>query len=268
MRRRLYSLKPLSALAGTDRTDGEATTPLSVRSLYKNYALGDAPVEVLRGLSLELSPGELCAVMGPSGVGKSTLLNCIAGIVTADEGRIEVAGQDLTRMDDDARTTVRRDCIGVIYQFFNLVPHLTVEENILLPYLIAGEKPDGKAVIEALSSVGMSGRKAHLPSQLSGGEMQLVAIARALVRHPKIILADEPTGNVNVATGRRIMTLLHDVTRASSAAMLLVTHHPEDAARADRVEFMRDGAFEDEATLAGSEVCAGAIHDRLKELGI
>lgn len=255
-------------MASSDTLDGEPTAPLVVRGVFKSYALGEAPVEVLRGCTLEVPRGELCAVMGPSGVGKSTLLNCIAGLVTVDRGKIAVAGQDLTRLDDEARTVLRRDRIGVIYQFFNLVPHLTVHENVLLPYLIAGERPDESSVERALSAVGMNRRRAHLPSQLSGGEMQLVAIARALVRSPSVILADEPTGNVNVATGRRIMTLLQQVTRKSDAAMLLVTHHPEDAAAADRVEFMRDGAFEAGATLSGAAVSAASVHDRLKELGI
>jgi putative ABC transport system ATP-binding protein len=158
--------------------------------------------------------------------------------------------------------------VGIVYQFFNLVQTLSARENVMLPFLIDGAPPDAGAVAASLGRVGMSGRADHLPSQLSGGEMQLVSIARALVRRPALLLADEPTGNVNVATGRRIMALLAEVAREASCAMLLVTHNPEDAARADRVVFMKDGALCDDAALAGDLVSSPAIHDRLKSLGI
>ncbi len=241
---------------------------VSVRGLEKSYPLGDDKVEVLRGLDLEVSPSELVAVMGPSGVGKSTLLNCIAGLDGADAGVVEVLGRDLAAMNDNDRTLARRRAIGIIYQFFNLVPNLDVQENVMLPYLIDGEAPDHGAVDHALERVGMRHRAQHLPSQLSGGEMQLVSIARAIARAPRLILADEPTGNVNVATGKRIMTLLSEVLKETGSAMLLVTHNPDDAARADRVVFLTDGAIEASISLVGDEVSVSAIHTQLEKLGI
>jgi putative ABC transport system ATP-binding protein len=241
---------------------------LRVRGLAKSYALGSSRIEVLKDVGLEVPAGEMCAVMGPSGVGKSTLLNCIAGLEVPDRGDVEVLGQDMAKLDDQGRTLLRRRRIGIVYQFFNLVANLTAHENVMLPFLIDGAAPDPKAIDGALERVGMAGRAAHLPAQLSGGEMQLVSIARAIVRRPGLVLADEPTGNVNVATGRRIMALLADVLKETESAMLLVTHNPEDAARADRVVFMKDGAFCEDATLAGDEVCAAAVHDRLKALEI
>jgi putative ABC transport system ATP-binding protein len=241
---------------------------VSVEKLEKGYALGTSRVEVLKGLDLELAPRKLTAVMGPSGVGKSTLLNCIAGLDTPDRGRIEVLGEDVARLDDEARTLARRRSMGIIYQFFNLVPNLDVRENVMLPYLIDGQSVDEGAVDRMLERVGMLHRKDHLPAQLSGGEMQLVSIARAVIRRPKLLLADEPTGNVNVATGRRIMKLLREILQEADAAMILVTHNPEDAATADRVLFLEDGVIDTSHGLEGAEVSSAKIHARLQELGI
>jgi putative ABC transport system ATP-binding protein len=241
---------------------------LRVRDVTKSYALGDSRVEVLRGVSLEVPRAQMCAVMGPSGVGKSTLLGAIAGLDVPDAGSIEVLGRDVAALDEEGRTLLRRQHVGIVYQFFNLVPTLSARENVTLPYLIDGARPDDGAVAAAMGRVGMNGRADHLPAQLSGGEMQLVSIARAIVRRPALLLADEPTGNVNVATGRRIMALLAEVAREAACAMLLVTHNPEDAARADRVVFMKDGVLCTDAELSGGDVSSPAIHDRLKSLGI
>jgi putative ABC transport system ATP-binding protein len=241
---------------------------VSVRGLFKSYSLGESRVEVLTGLDLEVRRGELTAVMGPSGVGKSTLLNCLAGLDTADRGQVALLGHDLAALDDHGRTLVRRRHLGIIYQFFNLVPNLDVEENVVLPYLIEDEAPDAAAVERALSRVGMLHRRHHLPAQLSGGELQLVSIARAIVRRPRVILADEPTGSVNVATGRRIMALLGEVLKEAGSAMVLVTHNPEDAAKADRVVFLKDGRIDGAAHLTGEDVTVARIHQRLQELGI
>ena len=242
--------------------------PLRVRGVVKAYDLGERKVEVLRGVDLDIRVGELCAVMGPSGVGKSTLLNCVAGLDVADAGQLEVFGTDVGTLDDEARTIMRRRQVGIIYQFFNLVGNLTAEENVTLPFLIDGVAPDMTAIQKALDRVGMLGRADHMPSQLSGGEMQLVSIARAIVRQPGLLLADEPTGNVNVATGVRIMNLLREVLEGSDTAMLMVTHNPEDAARADRVVFMKDGVLDADAALTGDDVNSACIHDRLRSLGI
>lgn len=249
----------------SSKADGPA---LRVAALKKSYALGEARLEVLKGVDLAIPGGQMVSVMGPSGVGKSTLLNCIAGLDVPDSGRVEVLGQDIAKQDDEGRTLLRRRRIGIVYQFFNLVPTLSARENVMLPFLVDHAPVDERAVDAALDRVGMAKRASHLPAQLSGGEMQLVSIARALVRRPALLLADEPTGNVNVATGRKIMALLAEVVKEVGAAMLLVTHNPEDAARADRVVFMKDGALAAEAEIEGDEVSSAAVHERLQALGI
>lgn len=247
--------------------DPSAPSIIELKRLEKRYAFGDSHVDVLRGVDLTLGPGQSCAIMGPSGVGKSTLLSCVAGLVVPEGGAVRVLGEDLAKMDDRGRTLLRRR-MGIVYQFFHLVPNLTVRENVALPFLIDGAAADDAAVDAMLDRVGLGSRKGHLPSQLSGGEMQLVAIARALVKKPALVLADEPTGNVNVETGRRILALLLDVLREAGAALLLVTHHPEHAARFERVEFLKDGVLAEDAALADGAVSAEAIHDRLRSLGI
>ncbi|MEI9952584.1 MAG: ABC transporter ATP-binding protein [Pseudomonadota bacterium] len=240
---------------------------LSVRGLTKSYGLGEAQIAVLRGVDLDVAPGEMCAVMGPSGAGKSTLLHLIAGLDEPDEGTVEVLGTRLTGLDDRARTLLRRDKIGIVYQFFNLVSNLSALENVLLPFYIAELAPDRAAAERVLERVGMAKRASHLPAQLSGGEMQLVTIARALVRTPGLVLADEPTGNVNVATGKRILTLLREVLKETGSSMLMVTHNPEDALRADRVVFMKDGLIPAESSISGA-LDVAEIHQKLRELGI
>ena len=237
-----------------------------LRGLEKRYPFGETRVDVLRGIDLDLGPGESCAIMGPSGVGKSTLLSCVAGLVAPDAGTARVLGEDILAMDDRRRTLLRRR-MGIVYQFFHLVPNLTVRENVALPFLVDNTPADLDAVDALITRVGLQARTRHLPSQLSGGEMQLVAIARALVKKPALVLADEPTGNVNVETGRRILALLLEVLREAGAALLLVTHHPEHAARFERVEFLKVGALAEDA-LSGSAVTPEAVHDRLKSLGI
>jgi putative ABC transport system ATP-binding protein len=264
----LVPTTPSAAAPSEAAASGPGAVALDVRGVEKGYALGEARLAVLKGIDLAIPAGEMCAVMGPSGVGKSTLLNCVAGLEVPDAGSIHLLGRDLGALDDEGRTLVRRRDVGIVYQFFNLVANLTARENVTLPYLIDGARPDAAAVDSMLERVGMSGRAEHLPAQLSGGEMQLVSIARALVRRPGLVLCDEPTGNVNVATGRRIMALLGEVLKDVGSAMLLVTHNPEDAAKADRVVFMKDGVFLPEAMLEGAEVSPAAVHDRLKSLGI
>jgi len=241
---------------------------VELANAHKQYKLGTQNVPVLNALQFCLKKGEICAVMGPSGVGKSTLLNIISGLETLSSGELYVSGRDLSAASERERTLMRRNKIGVIYQFFNLVPNLTVRENIELPYLINEEYPDSKAVNACVDLLGLQSRIEHYPSQLSGGEQQLVTIARAIVRSPHVILADEPTGNLNVATGRRVMKKLVDLTRERGTSLLLVTHNPEDAALADRVVFMIDGAINESVYLEGADVSISAIHDKLSSLEI
>ena len=241
---------------------------VELTNAHKQYELGTQNVPVLNELKFRLKTGEICAVMGPSGVGKSTLLNIISGLETLSSGELYVCGRDLSAASERERTLIRRNDIGVIYQFFNLVPNLTVRENIELPYLINEEPPDPKAVNACIDLLGLKSRTEHYPSQLSGGEQQLVTIARAIFRSPRVILADEPTGNLNVATGRRVMKKLVELTRERGTSLLLVTHNPEDAALADRVVFMIDGTIDQTVYLEGADVSISAIHDKLSSLQI
>ncbi len=203
---------------------------LQVEGLAKSF--GDTPV--FGGVSLALARGEFVALLGESGVGKSTLLNCIAGLETADSGRVVVAGQDLARLDEGGRARLRRGHLGFVFQAFHVLPHLSVAENVALPLLLLG-RPDAVRVQALLDAVGLGGLGARFPAQLSGGQLQRVAIARAVVHAPGLILADEPTGNLDPATAERVLGVLAAQVREAGAACLLVTHSAAAAARADRV---------------------------------
>ena len=203
---------------------------LSVRDLGKRY--GDAPV--FSHVSLDVAPGEFVAIIGESGVGKSTLLNCMAGLDSWDEGTVLLNGADLGAMSDDQRALLRRRHVGFVFQAFHVLPHLDVAQNVALPLLLLGE-PDDARVQTLLEAVGLGGLGARLPQQLSGGQLQRVAIARALVHRPGLLLADEPTGNLDPATAARVMDALIAQTREHGAALVLVTHSVAAAARADRV---------------------------------
>ena len=193
--------------------------------------------QLFSGLDLHVVPGEIIAIMGESGIGKSTLLNLIAGLDAADAGQIAIAGRDLAGLDDDARTLLRRDHVGFVFQAFHILPHLTLAQNIALPLVLAhGPAPESLARAETmLAKVGLGGRGDDYPAQLSGGELQRIAIARALVHRPALILADEPTGNLDPETAERILALLLAEARASGAAAVIVTHSDRAAAVADRV---------------------------------
>jgi putative ABC transport system ATP-binding protein len=203
---------------------------LQAEGLAKHY--GD--VAVFREVSLAVGAGEFVAIVGESGVGKSTLLNCLAGLDHWDAGRIAVDGTDLASLDDEGRALLRRAKLGFVFQAFHVLPHLDVAQNVGLPLLLL-QRPDDARVAEMLEAVGLAGLGGRLPQELSGGQLQRVAIARALVHRPRLLLADEPTGNLDPATAARVMEVLRSQARASGAALVLVTHSSAAAAQADRV---------------------------------
>jgi putative ABC transport system ATP-binding protein len=203
---------------------------LAVRNLAKHY--GEVPV--FTGVSLDVAPGEFVAIVGESGVGKSTLLNCMAGLDTWDDGTIILDGQDLAQLDDEQRALLRRRKVGFVFQAFHVLPHLDVAQNVALPLMLLGE-PHEDRVRQMLEAVGLQGLGVRLPQQLSGGQLQRVAIARALVHRPALLLADEPTGNLDPGTAAKVMDVLLAQTREHGASLVLVTHSEAAAARADRV---------------------------------
>jgi len=201
-----------------------------VEGLGKHY--GEVPV--FRNVTLQVERGEFVAIVGESGVGKSTLLNCLAGLDDWDQGRITLAGRDLATLDDDQRALLRRTQVGFVFQAFHVLPHLDVAQNVGLPLMLLG-RADPQRVQAMLEAVGLEGLGERLPQQLSGGQLQRVAIARALVHSPPLLLADEPTGNLDPATAEQVLDVLVERTRTENAALVLVTHSPAAAVRADRV---------------------------------
>jgi putative ABC transport system ATP-binding protein len=214
---------------------------VEARDVERRYGEGETAVHALRGVSLDVENGHLVAVMGPSGSGKSTLMHILAGLDQPTSGDVKVAGIDITGLDDAKLTRVRREHIGFVFQFFNLLPMLSAEENVLLPLSIAGEKPDRDWFEQLLASTGLADRRHHRPSELSGGQQQRVAIARALVTRPTIVFADEPTGNLDSKTGGEILELLRSSAEAFNQTIVMVTHEPRAASIADRILFLADG---------------------------
>ncbi len=243
---------------------------ITIDNLGKSYQLGRERLPVLCGLSLTVNAGEMVVIMGPSGSGKTTLLNCISAIDTPQTGSVCIAGQAVDYGSERSRTLLRRHQVGMVFQFFNLIPTLTVRENIRLPFLISGEQSENSQikVENILTHVGMSHRAGHYPQQLSGGEMQLTSIARALVHQPCVLLADEPTGNVNPNVGNRILNILRDRAKQQGTGILMVTHSPEHAAWADRICFLKEGAIADELQQNGDRHAVAAIYDHLLKLDI
>lgn len=225
-----------------------ATSPATeaavrLRSVTKEYTLGTETLRAVDGVSLEVPTGQFVAVVGRSGSGKSTLLNLLAGIDTPTSGEIWVAGRELSRLSDDALTRMRRETLGIVYQFFNLLPTLSVRENVALPALLAGEaeRPTLARADALLEEVSLTPRRNARPHTLSGGEMQRAAIARALIHRPAVLLADEPTGNLDSRNADQVLALLADLGRRHGATLLLVTHSAEAAALADRTIELLDG---------------------------
>jgi putative ABC transport system ATP-binding protein len=209
--------------------------------LARRYGEGDTAVDALRGISLDVSRGQLTTVMGPSGSGKSTLMHILAGLDRPTSGSVQIDGTEITTLGDTDLTKLRREHIGFIFQFFNLLPMLSAEENIVLPLTIAGEKVDKAWLEQLIDSVGLKDRRTHRPSELSGGQQQRVAIARALVSKPTVVFADEPTGNLDSKTGGEILELLRQAVQDAGQTTVMVTHDPRSASIADRILFLADG---------------------------
>ena len=214
---------------------------LRTEQLCKTYGQGENRVEALKDVSFSVEKGEFVAIMGPSGSGKSTLLHLLGGVDTPTSGKIYVEGQDLSTKNPEALAIFRRRQVGLIYQFYNLIPVLNVEENITLPLLMDGRKPDPAYLAELLKLLKLEDRKRHLPSQLSGGQQQRVAIGRALISNPALVLADEPTGNLDSRNSREIMELLKYSNRTYRQTLIVITHDRDVALQAQRILELRDG---------------------------
>jgi putative ABC transport system ATP-binding protein len=236
---------------------------VSATNLTRRYGEGETAVDALRGVSLEVPKGQLTAVMGPSGSGKSTLMHILAGLDKPTSGEVEIAGTEISKLSDSELTKLRRKHIGFIFQFFNLLPMLTAEENVVLPLSLAGEKPDKAWVDDLMQKIGLSDRRKHRPSELSGGQQQRVAIGRALVSRPSIVFADEPTGNLDSKTSGEILDLLNESVHDLSQTIVMVTHDSRAAAIAERVLFLADGKIVRESR----DISAQDVVTAMDELG-
>jgi putative ABC transport system ATP-binding protein len=214
---------------------------VSATAVVRQYGHGDTAVTALREVSVAVQRGRLTAVMGPSGSGKSTLMHILAGLDKPTSGSVTVEGTEITTMGDDELTRLRRDHIGFVFQFFNLLPMLTARENMLLPLSIAGREPDPQWMATVIEETGLADRLSHRPSELSGGQQQRVAIARALLSRPTVLFADEPTGNLDSTSGEEILALLRRSVDSVGQTVVMVTHDPRAAAIADRILFLADG---------------------------
>jgi putative ABC transport system ATP-binding protein len=230
----------------------DAEPAVALRAVTKVYGSGGGTVTALREVTADFAPGSFTAVMGPSGSGKSTLLQCAAGLDRPTSGEVRLAGQSLRGLSETKLTRLRRDRVGFVFQSFNLLPSLTAELNVALPLRLAGRRPAKGEVRDMLAVVGLADRARHRPSELSGGQQQRVAIARALVTKPSVVFADEPTGALDSATGREVLSLLRELA-SSRQTVVMVTHDPVAAACADRVLFLADGQI------------AGELHDPTPE---
>ena len=219
------------------------TATVEGRHIVKNFRLGDTVTEVLRDVSLRVMPGEFVSIMGPSGSGKSTLLYILGGLDTPTGGRVLLNGTDISSFGDEKMSVLRRRNIGFVFQFYNLIANLNVEENIMLPLLLDGQKMERckDRLDRILDMVGLSDRRRHTPRELSGGQQQRVAIARALIGNPGILFADEPTGNLDTKAGADIMSLLREINRSTGQTIIMVTHSPEAAKSSSRIITVRDG---------------------------
>jgi putative ABC transport system ATP-binding protein len=214
---------------------------VTATDLHRRFGEGDTAVDALRGVSLEIERGKLTAVMGPSGSGKSTLMHILAGLDKPSSGTVTIAGEEITTMNDNELTHLRRKHIGFVFQFYNLLPMLSAEENVKLPLSVAGTKVDNIWFKELVAKVGLSDRLSHRPTELSGGQQQRVAVARSLVSKPTVVFADEPTGNLDSKSSQEILMLLRDSCDTYGQTIVMVTHDPRAAAVADRILYLADG---------------------------
>jgi putative ABC transport system ATP-binding protein len=232
-----------------------ADVVVAAHGVTRTYGEGDAVVHALRGIDLEIPRGQFTAVMGPSGSGKSTLMHILAGLDQPTSGSVTIEGEEITTMGDQELTLLRRRHIGFIFQFFNLLPMLTAEENIVLPLRISGRTVEREWIDEVIGKVGLSDRRSHRPSQLSGGQQQRVAIARGLVSRPTVMFADEPTGNLDSTTSEEILELLREAVESYGQTTVMVTHDPRASAMADRILFLADGLIvRDQGRASAQEV--------------
>ena len=245
----------------TDRLPAQSV--VAARDLTRRYGAGETAVDALRGVSLEIPRGHLTAVMGPSGSGKSTLMHILAGLDKPTGGSVEIDGIELTALKDNDLTRLRRNHIGFVFQFFNLLPMLSAEENITLPLAIAGEKVEREWLEELLVSTGLDNRRSHRPSELSGGQQQRVAVARALVSRPTVLFADEPTGNLDSQTSSEILGLVRGAVDTYGQTTVMVTHDAKAATIADRILFLADGVIVKELGRSSQS----EILDTLTEIG-
>jgi len=249
--------------SATAAGSGPATAVAAVAAvdLVKVYGRGETAVRALDGVSVSFSRAEFTAIMGPSGSGKSTLMHCLAGLDTATSGQVLLGGTDLTRLSDRVLTKVRRERIGFLFQSFNLLPQLTAKQNILLPLDLAGQAVDQELFDQVVEVLGIRSRLAHRPSEMSGGQQQRIALARALITRPEVVFADEPTGNLDSRAGAEVLGFLHTCVRTLGQTVVMVTHDPVAAGYADRVVLLADGRIAGDLDRPGRAEVAEALQN-------